>query len=686
MSAPIFLASGNRMKRVMWKGPGGSWGDLAALHKKGTRINPRFARGSRELARSPFTDVRFPGRLARGRKPPDPNVAALETGDRTRGRPASRRRPGRRVFAARTARLPERVADPSLPPTAAHVNAASSRTRVNAFSLFFLVKTKTAFYLDENREVPAELELTQRSFMLRDPEYGVAYEGFALHLVKEGSVVEIRDCVLEAEAEAAAAEARAIQASLAVGPDEYFVVDARPVAPWKGERAPSEFSESDASDVSGDDVSADEEVSGNARREGAARVRGEGKKGGAPSQSASGSAAGVDLEHTPITEEEQKAAIEWAKRVLDYRRRAFTLKQRTWQFLDEPGSSPGAAAFTFFMLAVIVFSTFTFCVETLPQYYQHETNFANKFFIMEAVCISLFTAELIARLLTTPDLKNYFYDRMNVVDVVAVAPFYFELALANAAVPGLSVLRVVRLVRVFRLFKVSRGSLTIFTETMARSAKPLYMLVFFTGIATIILSSLVYYAERGEWNDALGMWMRAHVWYCPVRVGPNQGPVVKDPLTYTLDSGITEPCVWIDPATYAIDHPGVDYPSEAMFRCPFAYEKDKETCVLTYEQSPFDSIPTSFWWCLVTMTTVGYGDVVPTQAFGQFVGGLVMIFGIVVIALPITVIGSNFATIYKSHVTSETLSAEEREQQEEADDELSDFEDEEVVLRNDDAL
>lgn len=65
MSAPIFLASGNRMKRVIWKAPGGTWGDLAALHKKGTRINPRFARGSRELARSPFTDVRFPGRFSR---------------------------------------------------------------------------------------------------------------------------------------------------------------------------------------------------------------------------------------------------------------------------------------------------------------------------------------------------------------------------------------------------------------------------------------------------------------------------------------------------------------------------------------------------------------------------------------------------------------------------------------------
>ena len=65
-----------------------------------------------------------------------------------------------------------------------------------------------------------------------------------------------------------------------------------------------------------------------------------------------------------------------------------------------------------------------------------------------------------------------------------------------------------------------------------------------------------------------------------------------------------------------------------------------------------------------------------------------MIFGIVVIARPITVIGSNFATIYKSHVSAETLTAEEREQQEEADDELSDFEEDEteVAPRNDDAL
>ena len=195
----------------------------------------------------------------------------------------------------------------------------------------------------------------------------------------------------------------------------------------------------------------------------------------------------------------------------------------------------------------------------------------------------------------------------------------------------------------------------VFVSTMARSAKPLYMLVFFTTIAMIIFSSLIYYVERGVYNEELRMWMRIYIYYCEVKVPFDVGPAIKHPSNYTLDSGMTEPCNWVDPTTYSA---AVNYPSEALFTCPFWYRKTKD-CVTVYEQSPFDSIPTSFWWCLVTMTTVGYGDVVPTQPLGKVLGGVVMIFGIVVIALPITVIGSNFATIYKKMVLDEKLTAEE---------------------------
>ena len=63
--------------------------------------------------------------------------------------------------------------------------------------------------------------------------------------------------------------------------------------------------------------------------------------------------------------------------------------------------------------------------------------------------------------------------------------------------------------------------------------------------------------------------------------------------------------------------------------------------------SPFRSIPFSFWWVLVTTTTTGYGDFFPTTVMGKTVGVCAMITGILMLALPITVIGANFAHEYE---------------------------------------
>jgi hypothetical protein len=59
--------------------------------------------------------------------------------------------------------------------------------------------------------------------------------------------------------------------------------------------------------------------------------------------------------------------------------------------------------------------------------------------------------------------------------------------------------------------------------------------------------------------------------------------------------------------------------------------------------SPFSSIPASFWWCFVTITTVGYGDAVPITILGKCVAVGAMIVGVVGISFPITIIGTNFA-------------------------------------------
>ncbi len=66
---------------------------------------------------------------------------------------------------------------------------------------------------------------------------------------------------------------------------------------------------------------------------------------------------------------------------------------------------------------------------------------------------------------------------------------------------------------------------------------------------------------------------------------------------------------------------------------------------LEHEVQPdeFGSVPKAMWWALATLTTVGYGDVVPVTALGKIFGGLVMIFGLGMFALPIAILSTGFS-------------------------------------------
>ena len=66
------------------------------------------------------------------------------------------------------------------------------------------------------------------------------------------------------------------------------------------------------------------------------------------------------------------------------------------------------------------------------------------------------------------------------------------------------------------------------------------------------------------------------------------------------------------------------------------------TCQKLWERSQCYSIPEAMWMTLATLTTVGFGDIVPKTPAGLAFTSLVMYLGIVVLALPITVISSNF--------------------------------------------
>ena len=78
--------------------------------------------------------------------------------------------------------------------------------------------------------------------------------------------------------------------------------------------------------------------------------------------------------------------------------------------------------------------------------------------------------------------------------------------------------------------------------------------------------------------------------------------------------------------------------------------QNKDTFVWYYKaddtRTPFQSIIHTFWWTVVTLCTVGYGDDVPRTTAGKIVASMCMICGILVLAFPITLLSASFAQVY----------------------------------------
>ncbi|XP_077386594.1 potassium voltage-gated channel subfamily A member 3-like [Festucalex cinctus] len=268
-------------------------------------------------------------------------------------------------------------------------------------------------------------------------------------------------------------------------------------------------------------------------------------------------------------------------------------QKQIWLLFEYPESSGPARGIAIVSVLVILISIVIFCMETLPEFRDEREQsaqlgrnssvagggpsyapspFTDPFFVIETLCIIWFSFELLVRFFSCPSKTCFSRNIMNVIDVVAIIPYFITLGteLAETESNGgqqamsLAILRVIRLVRVFRIFKLSRHSkgLQILGQTLKASMRELGLLIFFLFIGVILFSSAVYFAEA------------------------------DDPT------------------------------------------------------SSFSSIPDAFWWAVVTMTTVGYGDMHPVTIGGKIVGSLCAIAGVLTIALPVPVIVSNFNYFY----------------------------------------
>ncbi|WP_242132974.1 ion transporter [Aestuariivivens marinum] len=71
------------------------------------------------------------------------------------------------------------------------------------------------------------------------------------------------------------------------------------------------------------------------------------------------------------------------------------------------------------------------------------------------------------------------------------------------------------------------------------------------------------------------------------------------------------------------------------------------------EANGFTNIPKSVYWCIVTLTTVGFGDIAPQTPLGQFIASLVMILGYGIIAVPTGIVSAEYTSQSKSQKSNE---------------------------------
>ena len=318
-----------------------------------------------------------------------------------------------------------------------------------------------------------------------------------------------------------------------------------------------------------------------------------------------------------------------------------TFKEHLWAFMDDPGSRPGSDHFAVFIMLLILFSCVSFVVETIPGLHQKDEAMWDG---MEAFCIAIFTAEFVLRVASTPDHCKFLKGALNWVDFVAIAPWYIEavakmMAEGAGGGGGLTVLRVVRLVRVFRVVRVGRHMswLKIFSRAMRDSMLPLGMVQFLMWIAVIFVGAVVYFSEKGENGDYCGRYPGADFVSCDAL-----GNQTCTGGTCTGTEASRKACEWPAP-----DGCGGTWHREDIYLIrdnmnPFSQNAScGADCMIP---SIIKSVPAAFWPCIITMTTIGYGDIVPITLMGKLFMVFCMIGGILLLAVPISVISANFQT------------------------------------------
>ncbi|MBN3295330.1 potassium voltage-gated channel subfamily G member 2 [Amia ocellicauda] len=252
--------------------------------------------------------------------------------------------------------------------------------------------------------------------------------------------------------------------------------------------------------------------------------------------------------------------------------------------VENPHSGLPGKIFACLSVIFVAITAVTLCISTMPDIREEEergecSQRCYNIFVLETVCVAWFSLEFVLRFIQTQSKCVFLRTPLNIIDVMAILPYYITLIVDSFSVggrkPGGSgnsylekvglVLRVLRALRILYVMRLARHSLGLQTLglTVRRCTREFGLLLLFLCVAMALFSPLVFLAES--------------------ELGAKQ---------------------------------------------------------------EFTSIPGCYWWAVISMTTVGYGDMVPRSIPGQVVALSSILSGILLMAFPVTSIFHTFSRSY----------------------------------------
>ncbi len=222
----------------------------------------------------------------------------------------------------------------------------------------------------------------------------------------------------------------------------------------------------------------------------------------------------------------------------------------------------------------------------------------------EWVTVAFFSLDAFANIFFAPNPLRYLFSFWGLIDVISVVPSYLML-LNLTAVRSTKMIRLLRVARALRVLKLARSAADEAEGAEEHVNNPIlanlkiYVIIFF---AVFMISSTSMYFVEGMLYSS-------------------------DALQIGQDA--------VDAATPAGVVPEVFVPTDPISGNP-----------ITEDKRFFTSIPAAMWWCMVTMTTTGYGDMYPVTVGGRLVACFTMLCGLILFAMLLNIINKTMMVLF----------------------------------------